>query len=161
MTVTYTDDEIAAYLPEPKPLPSDYRNRLKLKSKRGHKEAELPVAGANSSDFRLILRQGTFNPLDFSIILAVCPTSSNQLFRLRRYNGKSHEHTNRIENDTLYGFHVHTATERYQQFGAKEDAFAEQTDRYGDFEGAFQCMLNECGFDLPVEPQMSLPLEEQ
>jgi hypothetical protein len=42
----------------------------------------------------LVLRQSILNPLDFSIILAYRPPKSNQLFRLQRYNGKSHEHTN-------------------------------------------------------------------
>jgi len=55
--------------------------------------------------------------LDFSIILAYCPEASNQLFRLRRYNGKSHEHTNTIEADKFYNYHIHTATERYQELG--------------------------------------------
>jgi hypothetical protein len=29
---------------------------------------------------------------------------------LRRCNGKSHEHTNIIESDKFYDFHIHTAT---------------------------------------------------
>ena len=65
---------------------------------------------------------------------------------LQRYNGRSHEHTNLIERDRFSGFHVHTATERDQQLGADEDAYAEPTDRYADLHGALQCMFEDCGF---------------
>ena len=51
---------------------------------------------------------------------------SNRVFRLRRYNGKSHEHTNPIEKEIFYDFHIHTATERYQVLeNKKEDTYAE------------------------------------
>ena len=94
--------------------------------------------------------------MDFSIILAVCPVDSNQVFRLRRHNGKSHEHTNQIERSEFYDFHIHMATERYQYLGMREDAYAEPTDRYGDFEAALQCLLTDCGFEFPATPQQSL-----
>jgi hypothetical protein len=51
---------------------------------------------------------------------------------LRRHNGRSHEHTNQIEASTFYDFHIHMATERYQELGMREDAYAEATDRFGD-----------------------------
>jgi hypothetical protein len=44
---------------------------------------------------------------------------------LRRHNGKSHEHTNQIEAGAFYDFHIHRATERYQELGMREDAYAE------------------------------------
>jgi hypothetical protein len=34
----------------------------------------------------------------------------------------------RIEGNSMYDFHIHTATEHYQDLGAKEDHFAEKTD---------------------------------
>ena len=141
---------------ERKPLPDNYRNRIQLRDKRGHKERELDVTGEKGTQFRLILRQSDFNTLDFSIILAVDPPDSSQLFRLRRYNGKSHEHTNQIEGDTFYDFHIHYATERYQESGAREDAFAELTDRYADFHTALRCMFEDCGFETPKDTQPSL-----
>ena len=82
------------------------------------------------------------------------------LFRLRRYNGKSHEHTNRLEGRTFYEFHIHTATERYQDSGLREDAFAEPTTRLADFVGAVACALDDCGFDRPQPPQPSLFRED-
>ena len=86
-----SDHDIELLLKEVKPLPENYRSKIQIRPKRGHKERELDVQGVNESDFRLILRQSLINPIDFSVILAYRPPNSNQLFRLRRYNGKSHE----------------------------------------------------------------------
>ena len=156
MAARFTDSEIQQLLAERKPLPEEYRKRLKLREKRGHREAELAIAGSGGTDFRLIARQNNLNALDFSVILAACPPGSNQLFRLRRHNGKSHEHTNQIEQITFYDFHIHMATERYQELGTREDAFAEVTDRYGDYESALRCLVEDCGFEVPPNPQIDL-----
>ncbi len=156
MPAKYSDEEIARMLAERKPLPDDYRSRVKLRSKHGHKESELDVGGENDTQYRLILRQSNFNTLDFSVILAVNPLDSNQLFRLRRYNGKHGEHTNQIKGNTFYDFHIHHATERYQESGANEDAFAEPTDRYADYHSALRCMLEDCGFTPPQDGQKML-----
>ena len=88
--------------------------------------------------------------------MAVRVPQSNRLFRLRRNNGRSHEHTNSIEGDTFYDFHIHTATERYQDLGSREDAYAEATDRYSDYAGAVDCMLADAGFDIPFDNQPKL-----
>jgi len=156
MTLTYSDQEIDALLREQKPLPQDYRTRIRLNDKRGHREQELDIEGANGNQFRLILRQSNFNTLDFSIIVAVCPLDTNQSFRLRRYNGKSHEHSNHIGGNTFYDFHIHTATERYQELGTWEDAFAEPTDSYSDYHSALLHMMSECGFESPPGDQIPL-----
>jgi hypothetical protein len=156
MAVILSDDEIASLINEKKPLSNDYHARIQARPKRGHKEAELDVRGNNGSDFRLILRQSIFNPLDFSVILIFRPSKSNQLFRLLRYNGRSHEHTNSIEGETFYDFHMHQATERYQESGAREDTYAKPTDRYADYHQAISCMLKDCGFELPFDPQRRL-----
>jgi hypothetical protein len=115
MAARLTDKEIKALIAETKPLPADYIARTQTKPKRGHKERELELTGKNGSEFRLILRQSLLNSLDFSVILAYQVPGKNQSLRLRRYNGKSHEHTNKLESQTFYDFHVHTATERYQE----------------------------------------------
>lgn len=156
MPAKYSDSEIDRMIKERKPLLDNYRSHVQLRNKRGHKERELDVAGKNGTQYRLILRQSDFNALDFSIILAVSPQDSNQLFRLRRYNGKSHEHTNQIEGNTFYDFHIHQATERYQESGAREDAFAEPTDKYGDFHSALRCLFKDCGFEPPANAHLSL-----
>jgi hypothetical protein len=150
------DAEIAALMAERKPLPDDYRTRLQTKPKRGHEERELDVTGANGRLFRVTLRQSLLNALDFSIVLAYLPPQSTTPFRLCRFNGKSHEHTNTLEGDTFYDFHVHRATERYQQSGLREDAFAEATNRYQDFATALRCLVQECGFEPPANDQGEL-----
>ena len=101
----------------------------------------------------MILRQSTVNALDFSVILAVRVPQSNQVFRIRRYNGRSHEHTNHIEGGSFSDFHIHIATERYQELGAREDAYAEPTDRYGTFQDALRCLIVDASFDAPPDPQ--------
>lgn len=155
MSLFLSDAEIANLLTEGKPLPEGWRKRLTLKPKRGHKERDLDLQGSDGSQFRLILRQADLNPLDFSVILAFSDPKSSQVFRLLRHNGK-HEHTNKIEGETFYDFHIHRATERYQTQGFLEDTYAEVTDKYSDFEGALQLMIETAGFELPKSSQMDL-----
>ena len=156
MAVTYLDREIESLVQEHKPVPADWLNQIRLRSKRGHDEQHLDLTGDAGTKFHLILKRNKINPLDFSIILAICAPSSNRIFRLRRYNGKSHEHTNHIEGVTFYGFHIHVATERYQQIGTREDAYAERTDRYGNFDGALRCLINDVNIGIPPERQGNL-----
>ena len=155
MAATYSDQDIDALLREGKRLPEDFRVRLQMRQKRGHKERELEVDGTGGNRFRIVLRQSDHNALDFSVILAVLPSNTKQQFRLRRYNGK-HEHTNLIEGVRFYGFHIHMATERYQESGTREDAYAEPTERYSDLHGALSCMLEDCGFEAPETRQQTL-----
>jgi len=130
--------------------------RCRYIQKEGIKNQNLMLKEQTETSSCLIVRQGIFNPLDFSVILAYRPPKSNQLFRICRYNGKSHEHTNSIEMETFYGYHIHIATERYQEIGAREDAYAQQTDRFSDYQQAVKCMFDDCGFELPVNLQGSL-----
>jgi hypothetical protein len=156
MAAKYSDADIKALIEEKKPLPKDFSSKIRLREKRGHKELGLDVQGANGNQFRIVLRQSNYNALDFSIILAFCPTGSNQVFRLRRYNGKSHEHTNTLESDKFYDYHIHTATERYQELGMREDSYAEPSNRFSDVNTAINCMVNDCGFEVPRDPQPKL-----
>lgn len=156
MAITLSDDEISRLLQERKELPQDYRSNIVMKPKRGHKEQELDLQGEARNEFRIILRQSKFNPLDFSVILAYLPPETNQVFRLRRYNGKSHEHTNTIEGQTFYGFHIHEATARYQELGMREDSYATMTDRFADFQGALKCLIEDCNLIVPDDPQGKL-----
>jgi hypothetical protein len=158
MAVLLSDIDIERLVGERKPLPKNYRRRLSPKPKRGHREAEMSVTGTGGSQFSVVIRQASQDPLDFSVILRYHFAQSNRVFRLRRYNGKSHEHTNKLEGNTFDSFHIHRATERYQDSGLAEDAFAEATDRYGSIEGAVECFLEDCAFDLPEDGQMMLSL---
>lgn len=156
MAVTYTDQEIALLVAEPKVLPDDLRTRTRMATKRGHSEGHVEITGEGGGEFRLILRQSAINPLDFSAILAVRVPQSNRVFRLRRYNGKSHQHTNHIEGGSFFDFHIHFATERYQDRGEDEDSYAEPTDRYGTLQDALRCLIADAGFIAPPAPQDAL-----
>ncbi len=151
MAVTFSDPEIAALLAERKPLPFNWSAQLQLKPKRGHDESELVTIGVGQNEFDVIIRRSKLNPLAFSVILGVRIPQSNRIFRLRRYNGKSHEHTNKIEGQTFYDFHIHMATERYQMLGnrePREDSYAEVTARYGDVTAALDCLIADAAFEI-------------
>lgn len=146
MAVTYSDAEIAALLAERKPLPTDWQIPLQLKQNGRQSERQFDLTSERSSEFLLILRQSLINALDFSVILAVRVPGSSRVFRLRRHNGPTHRHGNQLEGDSFVGFHIHTATERYQAQGLREDGFAQPTDRYTDFDGALTCMIEDAHF---------------
>ncbi len=150
MPVRLTDAEIAALLAEIKQLPADWQARFATRVKAGHRERDVEVVGADGSEFVVNVRQSLANPLDFSVILAHRPPKSGNYFRLRRYNGLSHEHSNPIEREKFLGYHIHQATERYQEPGCfREDHFAVQTGAYATIEDALGCMLRDCGFTAP------------
>ena len=141
MEIVFTDPEIETLVLERKILSGGWRTVLSYRTKPGHDEWNGKLVGENGNEFHIFTRRNKFNPLNFSIILAVYVPGSYGLFRLRRYNGKSHEHTNKIENETFYDYHIHMATERYQLFRrGHEDAYAKVTDRYSEINGALACL---------------------
>ena len=146
--VELTDLEISELISEPKILPMGYNRLFNLKPRRGHSEAQLEITTPLGHRYRFILRQNLINQLDFSAVLAY-NLPEGRWFRLKRYNGKSHEHTNDIEGETFYDYHIHTATQRYQARGADEERYAEATDRYATLKQAFECLLLDChvGFE--------------
>lgn len=157
MSVIFSDDEIKSLVAEPKSIPANWRALQELRQKRGHRERSLTATGVSGGQFRLILRKNIVMPLDFSLILATYIPYSNKIFRLRRYNGKSHKHTNAIEKNSFYNFHIHFATARYQEleFG-REDGYAEQTDRYADYRSAISCFVEDLNLILYNEEQREL-----
>lgn len=158
------DKEISALSAERKPLPDNWMTRLKLlpKSDSRHLQRDLELSGENGSEFRIVLRQNGLNALDFSIIL-IFEAKDGDEFRLCRYNGKHpSEHTNRREKSKgdkaacfRNQFHIHLATERYQQRGFEIDGYAEVTKKCSSFETALQVFFEANGFVLPEE---DLPL---
>ena len=154
MPIEYTDAEIKELLSERKPVRKQDLARIVPKPKRdAFSERELWVVGADGNHFVIKVRQNNINPLDFSVILGVKNKRTQQIFRLRRYNGKSHEHSNKLEGErAFYNFHVHQATARYQNAeGETEDAYAVPTKEYGDVRSAIACMIKECGIELPPD----------
>ena len=156
MPVILPEFEINSLLMEPKILPANWHAAINLRAKRGHYERQLNVTGKNSNRFLLVLRKSMHNEFDFSVIIAVKLPNSNRIFRLRRYNGLSHQHTNRLEGQTFYDYHIHLATERYQELGMHEDSFATPTNRYVNYEGAINCAISDVGFVTPHGTQLNL-----
>ena len=153
MSVVLSDEDIERLVAQEKPLPETFRGLLETRQRRGHRESRLTVTGVSGDEFVVMVRQSISNTMDFSVILGYQLPSSNRIFRLRRYNGKSHWHTNLLERDSFYDFHIHEATERYQQLGAKEDGYAAVSDRYATLDEAVGCMFENCGFQLPDDAQ--------
>ncbi len=89
------DARIQALIAEPKPtvepaalMPTTIKGR--------HRERQESVRGGDGSGFRLIVRQAMLDLSDFSVILGYEVAETTGLFRLRRHNGDSHEHSNRL-----------------------------------------------------------------
>ena len=154
--VYLTDKEIERLIAETKPLPKDYRSLLKAKPKRNfsHEEGHLEVETPTGSRYKIILRRSLVNMLDFSIILTCFHKSSGKWLRLVRYNGKHSEHTNMIERNKFYDFHIHRATERYQTAGFPIDGYAEICREYSDYRSALSLFLQDLNFQTPHSDQM-------
>jgi hypothetical protein len=151
-----TDEEIAVLIAEPKPTVS-IAELVPRTARRGHRGIEKEVEGGSGAKFQLIVRQSIATSEDFSVILAYSMPSVHRLFRLRRHNGPSHRHPNKLEGDLIDGPHVHIATARYQEAGFKEDAYAERTDRYVDLTGAIEYMLAVANFAKPAQGTIFQP----
>ena len=148
--VIFDDDEIGHLIGVPKTFARSRANWPSLRSKRGHVEAHVEYAGADGSEFKVVLRRSSYNPLAFSVVLMVRVPDSNRWFRLRRYNGNNHEHDNLIEGNRICGFHIHTATERYQRRGMREDGYAEASERFSDYDVAVQCLAEDAALEPPT-----------
>ena len=94
--------------------------------------------------------------MNFSVILGVKVPLPKKLFRLKRYNGHYHLHTNTIEDQEVEGFHIHTATDRYQVNGPREETYAKPTQRYNDVNGALKCLFADANFEDPYALQDTL-----
>ena len=151
LPVPLSDARIAELIGEAKAIPEGLTVPLRPMLERNQHfqrgfEIDCP---ATKNKFVVKIRLSCINPMNFSVILGYMLPSSYTIFRLRRYNGKSHEHENVFEKEKFYDFHVHQATERYQISGFNEDHFAVRTNRYYDIGTALKCLLNECGFPAP------------
>ena len=161
MKVSLTNGEIQALIEEQKYINLEFEELLsRMKNKNGHKEFDYIIPRKDGSSFYLKLRQNRKNPLDFSAILGYSPKEINTVFKLIRYNGKSHEHRNVLDKEpAFYDFHIHKATERYQLAGRKEEFYAEITDRYSNLRTALRCLIDDCNVSLKENPQTTLELE--
>ena|SRR5258708_7618926 len=147
-----TEEAIMELIVEQKPIPDGLQPLTRLTERNKHLRREYELTCKTGNSFVIKIRRSMLNPFDFSVILGHRLPGVNTIVLLRRYNGKSHYHTNPLdENVRFRGFHIHTATERYQKFGSKVEHFAEVTRRYANLDGAIECLLTDCGFRSPIE----------
>lgn len=150
MDIKYTDQQIAELIDERKVLPDDWRTQL-------DKNNSLYIIGERGNRFRIITNLNTKYPTDFSVILAVVNPKKGADFRIRRYNGMhKRPHNNKIEKQKIYGYHIRSATEHYQERGYDEEAYAEKTDLYNNLEGALRCLIQDTNFELPAQQELTL-----
>lgn len=126
-----TDEEIAALISEPEIVPINWFSRLETKDKTHYQHKE---------------------------------KDSTLEYILLRYNGKHpSKHTNKWEKENglpdhtfAPAFHIHRATQRYQEGGYKIDGHAEVTTKYSDFHAAVEQFLVECNVKREDDKQTSL-----
>lgn len=142
MTGIISDVRIAAMISEPKALPENWREDLaKLKNRVGRDESEVDLTGANGTRFRIIVSRRHQNADDYTIILLLNSTARPR-FRILRYDGSGHDHSNTLEGNLIVSKpHIHRATERYQiaTHNRRPDGYAEETQRYQNLAGAWDC----------------------
>lgn len=145
-TVLLSDAEIQTLITDSKKLPATFFKELRLKNKenRSYKEYELEAQSNSGRTFRIRIRVNTINRKDFSIILLYIRKNKRQHI-LRRYNG-IHFHRNKIEKNGFREYHIHFATQRYQEKGHQIEGYAEVTNSYTNWEEALNKMLEECNF---------------
>lgn len=123
----------------------------------------MELTGQHDHQFRIILRQNRVNPMDFSIILVFVDDDGGE-YRLVRVNGRHPSpHTNRLEkrlgsSNATFGpcFHVHRATQRYQDVGLPIDGYAEPCTEYGDFGSALNYFRREANCVVPEGGQLRM-----
>lgn len=143
--IRVTDEEVLRLIQEAKPLPQDLRAGMTLKNGHYRKTIEFRVPSGN--EFVVNLRK-TEDGRHFSVILQYRLPGTSKRFTLRRYNDNEHVHQNVLECEKFCDFHIHTATERYQKAGHKEEQFAEITTRHFDFDSAVDRLIEDCGFEV-------------
>ncbi len=159
------DSEIVDLIAEVKPLPENWQNQFRLKEKGGfqYEERSIEVSGESGNLFRVTVRRNKVNAFDFSIIL-IFRDKDGKEYRLVRYNGRHPSpHTNKWEKEQGLpdyrfdpAFHIHRATERYQEAGYLIDGFAEVTTSYHDFYSALDWFLKDNNFQGTKSPQLGL-----
>lgn len=137
-----TDAKINEYITEKKILPENFDPVPKETGNALHYEKEIP--GEKGNVYKIIIEQLKKCPFDFSVIFGV--VQGKTIFRIKRYNGPSHLHTNGIERNKIKGCHIHVATQRYQERKFKEEGYAIPTKKFTDWKTALKLMLEENNF---------------
>src|SRR6266446_2974298 len=99
-----SEERISELIAEQKPLPSGLDPLGTLTKRSQHHRRDYNVVASSGNEFLVAIRRSALNMLDFSVILGYQLPHVHTVFRLRRYNGKSHHHTNSIEKQGFYDF---------------------------------------------------------
>lgn len=137
--MVYTDSQINQWMQVRKVLPPNWYATI-------WRQKTLYVWGDDNNRYRIIINDDFSYSLSFSVILLVYHVDTNEKTRLRRYDFHDTEHTNRLEGNSVYGYHIHKATERYQRNGYRIDDYAESTNRFSNIPGAIKCLIQDANF---------------
>jgi hypothetical protein len=155
-----TDAQINAYILERKRLALDGARKIFHATKsQDSGTTRVRMVGVAGSEFAIILRRSKGNPDDYSFILGLV-LESQKLFHLRRYNGPSHFHRNKIEKNQFSATpHIHFATERYQTKYPLLDveSYAEPSTAYHDASSAWNLIIQDCNITI-TDPSSGEPL---
>jgi len=120
--------------------------KARKKKDSGHERVTYILSDTEGNRFNLYLRQNYKTGMEdaFSCGLSyILP--SGEAFTLIRYNGPSHNHPNKLENEKLgYVCHIHKSGKRYLEETGRADGYAEATTRYSTLQGALSCLLEDC-----------------
>lgn len=145
MPVLYREKEINELINEPKNLPEYWDEDIYVLN-------HMDIVGENGNKFRIYVRYYKECDTSFSVVFGVLHPLNNDFFCIRRYNGNNHIHYNRIENnEKISGFHIHIATERYQERNQEEESYAIETDRYTNVKEALECLIEDANFITPIK----------
>ncbi len=118
---------------------------------------DITLSDDNDNTYKMYVRQNKKIANSFSCGIR-CILSDGRDFTLRRYNGPSHSHTNKLEDQKIDKVaHIHQATQRYQEKGLKEDLYAEESDRFSKLSEALNCLCEDCHI---TDPDHLLPQPE-
>src|SRR5450432_1928926 len=97
-----SDEKIAALIAEEKTIPNGLSPIKPMSQRCQHKRKNFELErSAFGNEFVVSVRQSCLNAYDFSVIRSYKVPGSYTVFRLRRYNGNSHQHTNILERQTI------------------------------------------------------------
>lgn len=152
--IDYTNDEIERMVALPKPVPPGGIPGPRASQVGKRYESKLTIH-AHGLEFLVWTRQLVDYPRSFCAGLTVIREGEDN-FQLRRYDGKYDSHVNHIEKEEFYDYHIHMATERYQQSPHNEDHYARPTAEYDSLGGAVRLMHEDCNIFEVQSGQLSL-----
>ncbi len=124
--------------------------------KPGHTQKNYLLESKAGNSFSIYMRQNNKIEDDFSCGL-MWNSPSGETVTLVRYNGSSHQHGNRLEDETLdFECHIHKARSEYLEAGLKIEGFAQATSRYHRLEGALYCLVEDCNIQ-GINPSQDEP----